>query len=243
MMKEHSDGQPRGAIHAGTSGYSYPEWKPAFYPEDLPQKEFLEFYAKKFTTVEVNNTFYRFPGAAMLEGWRERTPADFSFAVKANQGITHRGRLREVDELTRDFLERCRLLGEKLGPILFQLPPNFKRDDDRLANFLDILDPRLRYAFEFRHSSWFDDDVFGLLSNSGVALCVSEGDTLESPRIATGAFCYARLRRDEYGDDELADWRAWIASQRGEGRDVFVYLKHDEEGSSPEYALRLLEGG
>ena len=230
-------------IHAGTSGYSYPEWKGSFYPEKLPQSEFLAYYADRFSSVEINNTFYRFPASKLLESWRDGTPCHFTFAVKANQGITHRGRLRDVDELTRDFLERCRLLDNKLGPILFQLPPNFKRDDDRLADFLDILDPRLRYAFEFRHESWFDDAIFALLSNSGVALCVSEGDRLDTPRVATGRFVYARLRKDQYTDAELADWHSWMGQQIAEGRDVFAYLKHDEEGASPEYALRLLAGG
>ncbi len=231
-----------GQIYAGTSGYSYPEWKGSFYPEKLPQKGFLEFYAGKFSTVEINNTFYRFPKASLLEGWRDGTPEGFTFAVKANQGITHKGRLQDVEELTRDFVERCRLLQDKLGPILFQLPPNFKRDDERLVNFLDHLDPRLSYAFEFRHESWFDDAVFKLLADSGVALCVSEGDRLDTPRIATGRFVYARLRKDDYSDEELADWHGWMAEQAGTGRDVFAYLKHDEQGVSPEYALRLLAG-
>ncbi|MEE8191346.1 MAG: DUF72 domain-containing protein [Gemmatimonadales bacterium] len=230
------------AIHAGTSGFSYPEWKGAFYPEKLPQKGFLEYYAGKFSTVEINNTFYRFPRSSLLEGWRDGTPDGFTFAVKANQGITHKGRLRNVEELTRDFVERCRLLEGKLGPILFQLPPNFKRDDERLADFLNLLDPRLRYAFEFRHESWFDDDVFKLLSHGGTALCISEGDKLDTPRVATGSFVYARLRKDEYTDEELADWHAWMSGQVEEGRDVFAYLKHDEDGVSPEYALRLLAG-
>jgi uncharacterized protein YecE (DUF72 family) len=231
-----------GQVYAGTSGYSYPEWKGSFYPEKLPQKGFLAYYAGKFSTVEINNTFYRFPKASLLEGWRDGTPEGFRFAVKANQGITHKGRLQDVEELTRDFVERCKLLEDKLGPILFQLPPYFKRDDERLADFLDHLDPRLRYGFEFRHESWFDDEVFKLLADSGVALCVSEGDKLDTPRIATGCFVYARLRRDEYGDEELAGWHAWMADQAAAGRDVFAYLKHDEEGSSPEYALRLLAG-
>ncbi len=234
---------PEARIHAGTSGYSYPEWKGSFYPDELPQSRFLEFYAGVFSTVEINNTFYRFPRASLLENWRDSTPAGFSFAVKANQGITHRGRLQDVDELTRDFVERCRLLDAKLGPILFQLPPNFKRDDERLANFLDILDPRLRYAFEFRHASWFDDAVLELLSASDVALCVSQGEKLDTPRVATGGFVYVRLRRDEYSDDELNDWHIWMAEQAGAGCEVFAYLKHDEEGASPEYALRLLAGG
>jgi uncharacterized protein YecE (DUF72 family) len=231
-----------GKIYAGTSGYSYPEWKGSFYPQKLPQKKFLEFYAGKFSTVEINNTFYRFPKTSLLEGWREGTPEGFSFAVKANQGITHKGRLQDVEELTRDFVERCRLLEDKLGPILFQLPPYFKRDDERLADFLDHLDPRLRYAFEFRHESWFDDEVFTLLSDSGAALCVSEGDALEAPRIATGRFAYARLRKGEYNDQELAGWHDWMVEQTAAGRDVFAYLKHDEAGASPEYALRLLAG-
>ncbi len=230
-------------IYAGTSGYSYKEWRGAFYPQEgLPQSKFLEFYAGKFSTVEINNTFYRFPAPSLLEGWTKQTPDGFTFAVKANQGITHRRRLNDADDLTRDFIERCRLLGDKLGPILFQLPPNFKRDDDRLANFLDILPPRTRFAVEFRHASWFDDEVMAILRNAGVALCVSEGDKLETPREATAGFCYARLRKEEYTDEELAVWRSWIEEQLEGGRDVFAYLKHDEEGASPEYALRLLEG-
>jgi uncharacterized protein YecE (DUF72 family) len=233
----------RGQICAGTSGFSYPEWKGSFYPEKLPQKRFLEYYAGKFSTVEINNTFYRFPRSSLLEGWRDGTPDGFTFAVKANQGITHKGRLREVEELTRDFIERCKLLGGKLGPILFQLPPNFKRDDERLADFLDALDPRMRFAFEFRHASWFDDAVFAMLSDSGAALCLSEGDKLDTPRVATGEFVYARLRKEEYTDAELADWHVWMSEQAATGRDVFAYLKHDEEGESPEYVLRLLAGG
>jgi uncharacterized protein YecE (DUF72 family) len=232
-----------GAISAGTSGFSYPEWKGSFYPDKLPQSKFLEYYAENFATVEINNTFYRFPRADLLEGWRDRTPDGFTFAVKANQGITHKGRLQDVEDLTRDFVERCKLLGDKLGPILFQLPPYFKRDDERLANFLHSLDPRLRYAFEFRHASWFEDDVFQLLSDGGAALCVSEGDKLDTPRVATGDLVYARLRKDEYTEEALADWHAWMAEQVGLGRNVFAYLKHDEKGTSPEYALRLLSSG
>jgi len=233
----------QGKISAGTSGFSYTEWKGAFYPEKLPQSKFLEYYSENFTTVEINNTFYRFPRSDLLEGWRDRTPDGFTFAVKANQGITHKGRLQDVEDLTRDFVERCKLLGHKLGPILFQLPPYFKRDDQRLANFLDSLDPRLLYAFEFRHASWFEDDVFRLLSEGGAALCISEGDKLDTPKVAAGDFVYARLRKDEYTDEELADWHDWMTEQADQGRNVFAYLKHDEEGESPENALRLLASG
>jgi len=231
----------RGTLYAGTSGYSYKEWKPAFYPADLPAAKFLEFYAGKLRTVEINNTFYKFPSAGSLEGWRNQTPAAFTFAVKAPQTITHEGRLKDVQELTRDFVTRCAVLGEKLGPILFQLPPFLRREDDRLAAFLAALPAGARYAMEFRHASWFDDAVLRLLADANAALCVSEGEKLDSPRVATTGFCYVRLRKKDYGDADLADWRGWIDEQRAAGRDVFAYLKHDEKGESPERALRLLE--
>ncbi len=232
-----------GRLYVGTSGYSYPEWKGSFYPEKLPQSGFLDHYSSVLSSVEINNTFYRFPSESMLEGWSSRTPDGFVFAVKANRGITHKGRLKEVDQLTRDFVDRCHMLGEKLGPILFQLPPYLRRDDDRLDGFLEILPAGTRYAMEFRHESWFTDDVFERLDRAGVALCVSEGEKLDTPRLATGGFGYARLRRDGYSDAELADWHEWLEGRTREGFDVFVYLKHDEAGESPERALRLLEGG
>jgi uncharacterized protein YecE (DUF72 family) len=230
-----------GRVFAGTSGYSYKEWKDAFYPADLPESKFLDFYAGKFSTVEINNTFYRFPAEKLLQGWRDDTPEGFTFAVKANQKITHFGRLQNVDQLTRDFIERTRVLGAKLGPILFQLPPNLRCDEERLAKFLEVL-PRGRYAFEFRHASWFEEKVLQRLRDVGVALCISEGEELDTPKVATGPFLYLRLRKEDYGDAELAAWRAWIAGQLDEGRDAFVYLKHDEKGISPERALRLLQG-
>jgi uncharacterized protein YecE (DUF72 family) len=231
---------PTGRLFAGTSGYSYKEWKPAFYPEKLPATQFLAYYAERLGTVEINNTFYRFPGAGLLKAWRDGTPAAFRFAVKANQKITHHGRLREVGELTRDFVERCAVLGDKLGPILFQLPPNFKRDDERLAPFLAELPTGPRYALEFRHVSWFDDAVLARLREAGVALGISEGEKIDPPHVATADFCYIRLRKETYGPAELSAWRAWIGEQRAAGRDVYAYLKHDEKGDSPEHALRLL---
>ena len=231
-----------GKLHAGTSGYSYREWKGAFYPSDLPNSRFLEHYSGVFDTVEINNTFYRFPSASLLEGWREETPPGFRFAVKANQGITHKGRLKDVDELTRDFVERCQVLEDKLAAILFQLPPYLRRDDDRLAAFLDILTPGTGYAFEFRHESWFDDGVVEQLRQAGAALCISEGEKLESPRAVTADFAYLRLRKGAYEDAELRGWAEWIEDRLAEGTDVYAYLKHDEAGVSPEYALRLLSG-
>lgn len=231
----------RGTLRVGTSGYSYSAWKGAFYPKDLKPSEFLAFYATRFGTVEINNTFYRFPTPSLLAGWRDGTPEEFSFAVKANQGITHRARLKDTDELARDFVERCRVLGSKMGPLLFQLPPNFRRDDDRLALFLAGLPPDAGYAVEFRHESWFDDAVFQILRDTEVALCVAEGEKIETPALATAGFAYVRLRKESYEAKELRRWRAWIEERLDEGRDVYAYLKHDEAGVSPELALRLLE--
>ncbi len=232
----------RARIYAGTSGFSYPEWKGTFYPDKLPQSKFLEFYSERLSTVEINNTFYRFPASRLLEDWHQKTPQEFRFAVKANQGITHKGRLKGTEQLTHDFVARCQLLEEKLGPILFQLPPFLRRDDDRLANFLKLLPEGPRYAMEFRHESWFEDAVFKQLTDAGVGLCVSEGDKLDTPREATGSFCYVRLRKGDYGNEELASWQKWFQEQLREGHDVFVYLKHDVEGSSPEPALQQLMG-
>jgi len=235
-------GMARGQVHAGTSGYSYKEWKGAFYPADLPESRFLGFYAGKFSTVEINNTFYRFPSEKLIEGWRDGTPEGFTFAVKANQRITHHGGLHGVEELARDFVGRARLLGPKLGPILFQFPPHLRCEEERLAAFLAALPPHGRYAFEFRHASWFDEKVFRRLADAGAALCISEGEELDTPKTSTGPFAYVRLRKTDYADADLAAWRAWIAGRLEEGRDAFVYLKHDEKGVSPERALRLLQG-
>ena len=233
----------KAKIFAGTSGYSYKEWKGSFYPEKLAQSKFLEFYSEKLATVEINNTFYRFPSRNLLENWRDQTPDDFKFAMKANQQITHKARLKDVKQITHDFVAQCEILGPKLGPILFQLPPFLKRDDERLREFLTHLPPGNRYALEFRHESWFDDEVQEMLSEAGAALCLSENDKLDTPRVATAGFCYIRLRKDEYVDADLADWSRWFDAQLKEKRDLFVYLKHDEKGESPERALQLLQGG
>ena len=230
----------RGRLHAGTSGYSYKEWKGAFYPEGLPERRFLEYYAEKLPSVEVNSTFYRVPAETLLESWRDGTPGGFIFAIKANQGITHRGRLQNVGDLTRDFVNRCSVLGPKLGPILFQLPPNLRCEDEKLARFLEGLPAGPRYAMEFRHETWLRDSVFDRLTAAGIALCVSEGEALDTPRMATAPFSYLRLRKEEYTDAELAAWREWIHAELERGRDVFAYLKHDEKGASPERALQLL---
>ena len=228
------------SMFTGTSGYAYKEWKPAFYPEDLAQTKFLQYYVTRLNTVEINNTFYRFPSEKLLTGFRDTAPDGFVYAIKAPQKITHFGRLKGVEQLACDLVERCGMLDQKLGPLLFQLPPNMKRDDERLAHFLGALPKGPRYTFEFRHESWFDEVTFAALRTHNVALCISEGEKLDSPREVTGDFVYARLRKEAYTSEELAPWREWLHEQLVE-RDVFVYLKHDDTGKSPEHALNLLK--
>ena len=233
---------PAGAaarLHVGTSGFAYPTWKPAFYPPDLPQSRFLEFYAERFDTVELNNTFYRFPSEKQLRDCVARTPDGFSFAVKANQRITHFARLKGAGEVTRDFVERCRTLGARLGPILFGLHPKTARDDERLARFLEELPAGARYAFEFRHPSWLEPPVFDRLRQANAALCVAEADETAAPREATADFVYVRLRKTGYSDGELAEWQGWLERQVAEGREAFVYVKHDEAGEGARLASRL----
>jgi uncharacterized protein YecE (DUF72 family) len=225
-----------GRLLVGTSGFSYKAWKGSFYPEDLPAGRFLEHYATRLPTVEINNSFYRFPSEGALAGWSEKTPPGFRFAVKANQRITHRMRLRQVEEVTANFVQRCRILGERLGPILVQLPPNLKRDDALLEDFLACLPNEARYAMEFRHESWFHDAVFGRLASAGVALVVSDDEKLGTPREATADLVYVRLRRDGYDEAALEDLGAWFAEQTADGRDVYAYLKH-KAASSPEAIL------
>jgi uncharacterized protein YecE (DUF72 family) len=229
-----------GRLYAGTSGFSYPEWKGSFYPEDLAQSGFLAYYAGKFDTVEVNNTFYRFPAAKVLAQWSQETGEGFRFAIKANQRITHKSRLADTGPVVADFVERCHAIGDRLGPILFQLPPYLRRDDERLGAFLATLPAGVRYAMEFRHRSWFTEEVYAALAGAGVALVLSEDEKLETPRTATAGFCYLRLRKERYDAAALAAWREWIHARLAEGCDVYAYFKHDEAGASPEAAVRLL---
>jgi uncharacterized protein YecE (DUF72 family) len=232
-----------GRLHLGTSGFAYPAWKGTFYPEKLPASGFLGFYADRFDTVEINNTFYRFPSEKVLAGWKAGTPEGFTFAVKANQRITHFSRLRDAGKVTGEFVARVGALEDRLGPVLFQLPPVLQRDDDRLGAFLGVLPPGGRYALEFRHASWFERPVLDLLSRAGAALCISEDGDLDPPREITAPFTYVRLRRETYDDAALAAWRTWMTTARGEGRDVYVYLKHEEAGASPEGVLGRLRDG
>ena len=227
---------------AGASGYSYKPWKGSFYPKDLPDAEMLGFYAARLPVVEINNTFYRLPKASVLEDGSARTPASFRFVLKASRKITHIQRLKDVGELTDYLFKTADALGSKLGPVLFQLPPYLKKDLDRLRRFCDELPSGRAVAFEFRDPSWLDDEVLAVLRDHDAALCTA--DTEESPAgedlplVATASFGYLRLRRDDYGDADLARWLARIRAQSWS--QAYVFFKHEDQGTAPRLAQRLL---
>jgi len=218
-------------IHVGTSGYNYPEWRGTFYPDKLPASKMLAYYVERFTTVEINATFYRMPSAKTVAGWGAAAPAGFTYVLKAPQRITHFSRLRGVDEPLRYFCDAARTLGDKLGPLLFQLPPNFKKATDRLAELLSILPEGFRVAFEFRHESWFDDEVYALLRSRNASLCIADTDEGTTPAVATADFGYLRLRAVEYTDDSLKDWIATIDRVGAGWSDAFVFFKHEAEST------------
>ena len=224
-------------VLVGTSGYSYKEWKGPFYPDKLPAKDFLRYYADRLATVEINNTFYRMPTSKLVEGWASEVPGSFTFAVKAPQRITHIAKLANAGELTEAFVRVVSTLGPRLGPLLFQLPPFLRKDVPRLSAFLEAAPKGHRMAFEFRHASWFDDEVWATLRAHGAALCVAEGEALASPLVATADWGYVRLRKDDYPDALLEDWAKKIAAQPWQ--QAYVYVKHDE-GDAPSVARRLL---
>ena len=226
-------------LHVGTSGYSYKEWKGNFYPEDLPAKEMLSYYSRRLPAVEINNTFYRLPQASMIENWKEQVPARFRFSIKATQRITHIKRLNNVADETKYLLETASLLEQRLGVVLFQQPPNMKKDSARLRAFLDLLPADTRAAFEFRHDSWFDEEVFGLLRAKNCALVVS--DTDEKPLreiISTARWGYLRLRRTAYNKADLGEWLERVKGQKW--KDAFVFFKHEDEGTGPKLAAQFL---
>ncbi len=226
-------------VLAGTSGYAYKEWKGSFYPEDLANDDMLRFYGEQFRTVEINNTFYRMPSEKVLVQWGERVPDGFRFALKASRRITHMQRLRNVDDPLSYVVNNAALLGAKLGAMLFQLPPNVKRGMERLTAFLDLLPEGWPAAFEFRHESWFDEDVYEALRSRGAALCVADTDDGETPFVVTGKTGYVRLRREAYDDDALREWANRITSQPWE--QAFVFFKHEDAGAGPALARRVEE--
>ncbi len=226
-------------LYVGTSGYSYKEWKGSFYPEKIPAKEMLRYYSERLTTVEINATFYRMPQPAMLQNWQEQVPPAFRFSLKASQRITHFKRLKETADETKYFLETASVLGDQLGVILFQLPPNMKKDLPRLEDFLAQLPPATPAAFEFRHPEWFDDDVLDLLRSQNRPLVVSDTDDLPTTHIdKTADWGYLRLRRVNYSAENLADWVERIRKQNW--KDTFLFFKHEDEGTGPKLAAKFL---
>ena len=226
-------------LHVGTSGYSYKEWKGSFYPEKIPAKEMLNYYSQRLNTVEINATFYRMPQQSMLENWKEQVPGSFRFSLKASQRITHFKRLKETDEETKYFLDTATVLGDQLGVILFQMPPNMKKDLPRLETFLALLPQETRAAFEFRHPSWFEDDVLALLRSQNRPLVVSDTDDLPASHIdKTADWGYMRLRRVNYSEENLVDWVARIREQNW--KETFVFFKHEDEGTGPRLAAQFI---
>jgi uncharacterized protein YecE (DUF72 family) len=200
----------------------------------------LAYYVERFTTVEINATFYRMPNAKTVAGWGAAAPAGFTYVLKAPQRITHFARLRGVDEPLRYFCDAARSLGDRLGPLLFQLPPNFKKATDRLCEVLALVPAEFRVAFEFRHESWFDDEVYALLRARNAALCVADTEDGTTPAVATADFGYLRLRAVEYTDDELRRWIATIDTVGAGWSDAYVFFKHEDSGSGPALARRFL---
>jgi len=229
-------------LYVGTSGYSYGEWKGSFYPEDLPAKRMLAYYAERLNSVEINNTFYALPKASVLEGWAEQVPDGFRFSIKASRRITHFARLKpEAVEPTEYMMSTVASLGPRLGVVLFQLPPNMKLELDRLLGFVEVLPPGTPAAFEFRHESWNDARVHGALRERGMALVCA--DTEESagdePVVPTASWGYLRLRRPDYTDADLERWVARVAAAGWER--AFVFFKHEDEGAGPRLAARFRE--
>jgi len=224
----------------GTSGYNYPEWRGSFYPEKFPTNKMLAYYAERFNTVEVNYTFYRMPTEALLEGWAAGTPGGFTFTLKAPRRITHDSKLQRCEDLTSAFCRIASTLGPKLGVLLFQLPPNFKRNDEVFAAFLDTLPHGARAAFEFRHESWHDEAVFAALRARNLALCIADSEKMSTPVVGTADYSYFRLRDEGYQPADITRWGSVIGALP-QARDAYVYFKHEEQGKGPEFARLLID--
>jgi len=224
---------------AGTSGYSYKEWLGRFYPDKLPADGMLRYYAGHFRTVEINNTFYRMPAEAMLARWAGEVPADFAFTLKAPRRITHEKRLREAEADVTEFLRRATALGDKLGTILFQLPPFLRKDMPRLKDFLAALPAGPRIVLEFRHDSWQDDEIYAELKARSALLCVTDTDEGDTPFVATADWGYIRLRRTHYDDGDLRGWVERIRAQPLARS--YVYFMHEDDALGTKFARRLLE--
>ncbi|MGI8481120.1 MAG: DUF72 domain-containing protein [Chthoniobacterales bacterium] len=223
----------------GTSGFQYAEWKGTFYPEDLPTAKMLPFYSERFSTTEINYTFRRIPSAKTIDSWCTATPPGFQFSLKAPQKVTHFAKLRNCQDTLSYFYGVIAGLERKLGPVLFQLPPGLQKDTALLETFLDDLPPGMRAAFEFRHKTWLDDEVFQLLKNKDVALCVADSEKISTPFVATSSYGYLRLRREDYQNADIDRWAEQIRAQNSAWSDAFIYFKHEESGMGPKLAKQL----
>jgi uncharacterized protein YecE (DUF72 family) len=228
-------------IWVGTSGYNYPEWKGSFYPAGLAAAKMLPYYAARFPSVEINYTFYRMPNEKLVAGWAAQTPSPYKLTLKAPRRISHDSRLKNCGDLVKGFCQVAGSLGDKLGALLFQLPPSAKKDLAVFDAFLDELPPNVCAAFEFRHASWLDDDVLGRLAARNLALCVADSEKMSTPVRITADYAYFRLRDEGYTPADIARWADTIAGGTAKCRDVFVYFKHEEEGKGPEFARLLMD--
>jgi uncharacterized protein YecE (DUF72 family) len=229
------------AIWVGTSGYNYPEWKGSFYPENLAAAKMLPYYAERLSTVEINYTYYRTPNKKILAGWDAVTPDRFKLTLKAPKRITHDARLKDCADRLRYFTEIAATLGPKLGALLFQLPPNFKQDLAVLDAFLEAFPPGIVAAFEFRHGSWLNDELYRRLEARNLALCVADSETMATPVRITADYAYFRLRDEGYTPEDIARWAQTIRDSTGSCKEVFVYFKHEEAGKGPQFARQLLD--
>lgn len=229
----------RVTVLVGTSGYNYPEWRGTFYPEKFPANKMLGYYAERFPTVEINYTFYRMPTEKLLAGWAEATPAAFTFTLKAPRRITHDAKLQRCEDLLQGFCRTARTLGDKLGALLFQLPPQFKKDVDVLKRFLELLPEATRAAFEFRHESWLTPEVYDALRERNIALCVADSEKMSVPVEVTADYAYFRLRDEGYQQADLERWAATIGSLQDLST-AYVYFKHEEQGLGPDFARRFV---
>jgi uncharacterized protein YecE (DUF72 family) len=228
-------------IYIGTSGYNYPEWKGSFYPEKLANTKMLAYYAERFSTVEINYTYYRMPNQKTLDSWCQTTPDNFKFTLKAPKRITHDARLKDCEESTRYFTDVASKMGQKLAALLFQLPPSFKKDLSLLENFLQCLPDGTRAAFEFRHGSWLCEEVYARLKERNLALCVADNENFWTPIEITADFGYFRLRDEGYTPEDIKRWAHDIQSKTTACTDVYVYFKHEEEGKGPEFTRLLID--
>jgi uncharacterized protein YecE (DUF72 family) len=230
------------SIWMGTSGFSYKEWKGIFYPADTPPSGFLSYYAGRLGGVEIDSTFYRMPTPQMLDAWTSATPSNFRFAIKAPQKITHRERLAVPSDALSYLVGLLPRMGERLGVVLYQLPPNFRFDAARLEAFLEAIPDSPRSAVEFRHPSWFSEATYRLLERRGVALCINDNDELDAPVRLTAKHTYVRLRRQSYSPEQRDAWKARLSEFARSGVDVFAFIKHQDNPQAPLIALDFAEG-